>query len=283
MTHQIFFSWQSDTLAKVSRNFIERSLQQAINGLRADAEIDPADREMVIDRDTLDVPGSPPIMETIFAKVDEATVFVSDLTYVASRDSGGRSPNPNVCIEHGYALKSLGWRRMIAVMNTAFGHPDQEELPFDVRHARRPILFNCPPDADDGLRRAVKAELAAHLGIALRSIFRDEAAQASMRAPAPAEPHPHDIQLLESVRQQLSPSLRRFLRQQNFGTQFRFAVLDPLHQMNDDWVGAAYEFHDAELQASFADFRRISNEFTELIIERTYATDRNPEMGWPKD
>ncbi|HEX9963814.1 MAG TPA: hypothetical protein VGB04_02390 [Allosphingosinicella sp.] len=221
-------------------------------------------------------------METIFGKIDEATVFVSDLTYVATRESGGRSPNPNVCIEHGYALKTLGWRRMISVMNTAFGHPEEHELPFDVRHARRPTLFDCPPDADEAVRRAAKDELAARLGIALRSILLDEAVRSAIRPPPPAQPHPHDLELLESVRRQLSLRLRRFLRQHNFGTPFRFAALDPLHEMNDDWVGAAYEFHDPALQARFAEIRRISHELGDLILERIYAMDRDPKMGWPK-
>ena len=120
--------------------------------------MDPADRDLSVDRDTRDVPGSPPIMETIFGKIDRAAVFVSDLTYVAERMAGGRTPNPNVCIEHGYALKALSWRRVIAVMNTAYGDPDEHDEE-DVRPVPRRTPSNIlEEDSDLGDSWAVKAD-----------------------------------------------------------------------------------------------------------------------------
>src|SRR5271170_842276 len=176
MPHHVFFSSQSDTPNRVGRSFIETCLGRAIGELQADADVDPADRELAVDRDTLEVPGSPPIMETIFGKIDRAAVFPLDLTYVAERAGGARTPNPNVCIEHGYALKALSWRRVIAVMNTAMGHPDHHELPFDVRPTRRPIFFDLPDGADAEARRAAAEGLVRQLKVALRAIFGDEAA-----------------------------------------------------------------------------------------------------------
>lgn len=41
------------------------------------------------------------------------------------------TPNPNVLVELGYAAHSLGWDRIIVVVNTA--HGAIEELPFDFR------------------------------------------------------------------------------------------------------------------------------------------------------
>lgn len=87
-----------------------------------------------------------------------------------------------MCIEHGYALKSLNWRRVVAVMNTAMGHPDQYELPFDVRHTCRPILFNCPEDASPEARRTAKDALTKQLVAALKAIFADEVARIAMSA-----------------------------------------------------------------------------------------------------
>jgi len=181
MTYHIFFSWQSDLSNRICRSLIQSCLERAIGALHADADVDLADREVAIDRDTLDVPGSPPILETIFAKIDRAAIFLSDLTYIAERPGGGRIPNPNVCIEHGYALKALGWRRVIAVMNTAMGHPDQQELPFDIRHTRRPILFDCPEDASVEVRRLARDALTEQLVAALKAIFGDEVAGAAIR------------------------------------------------------------------------------------------------------
>jgi hypothetical protein len=49
-------------------------------------------------------------------------------------DTERPSPNPNVLVELGYALRALGEERVILVMNTAFGKP--EALPFDLRRKR---------------------------------------------------------------------------------------------------------------------------------------------------
>ena len=190
MTHHIFFSWQSDIPDGTVRSFIQYCLERAIRTLQADADIDPADRDVALDQDTLNVPGSPPIMETIFGKIDRAAVFVSDLTYVADRIGGGRSPNPNVCIEHGYALKVLGWRRMVAVMNTAMGDPDQYELPFDVRHIRRPIPFSRPKNASAEADQHAGDDLTKQLVAALKAIFEDEMARAAILGATQPEPDP---------------------------------------------------------------------------------------------
>ncbi|MBT9598562.1 MAG: hypothetical protein IV094_21440 [Vitreoscilla sp.] len=65
----VFFSWQSDRPTDSGRNLIERALQDAIKALNSDAELEEAEREeLVLDKDTSGVPGSPPIMQTIFAK-----------------------------------------------------------------------------------------------------------------------------------------------------------------------------------------------------------------------
>lgn len=96
MTHHIFFSWQSDVTNGIGRGFIHSCLERAIITLHADADIDLADREVAVDRDTLDVPGSPPILETIFGKIDRAAIFLSDLTYVAERLAGG-APRTQMC------------------------------------------------------------------------------------------------------------------------------------------------------------------------------------------
>jgi hypothetical protein len=282
MPHHIFFSWQMDMDTGVSRNLIERALERAIGTIKADADIEPADRELAVDRDTVDVLGSPPIVDTIFNKIDRAAVFVSDLSYVAERPNGRKSPNPNVLLEHGWALKSLGWRGIIGVMNTASGHPDQHPLPFDLQHFRRPILYACPADSTPEQRQAAKTDLAKKLTSALKAVLADEHLKAARVPPTPAEPHPHDIELLGRVRAQLSEQLRRFLHQHNFGTPFQRAILDPINEMNATWVGANFEFVDPVLQEGFAGVQHASTSFGSLVLERIHGMDRNPNMGWPK-
>lgn len=282
MPHRIFFSWQVDTDTTVGRNLVRRALDDAITEVARDAEVDPADREMAVDSDSSGVPGSPPIVETIFSKIDRAAAFVSDMTYVATRQDGRRMPNPNVLIEHGWALRALTWRGVISVMNTAHGHPDQHPLPFDLAHFRRPIFYECPEGADEGARRAARGALKNQFIQALKAILTDDVLRAGRVPPPPKEPHPHDVALLARVRQQLPEPLVRFLRQHDFGNSFRRRILDPVYEISEDWVGAAFEFSDSETKAVFDDVLRLVRELTELTATRLYPVAQNADVVSPK-
>ncbi|MCP2091988.1 UNVERIFIED_ORG: hypothetical protein J2Y81_008094 [Paraburkholderia sediminicola] len=169
---RIFYSWQADRLKTTGRNLVNRALVDAIHALKTDADVEDAEREDVfLDSDTQNVPGSPPIAETIFRKIDTASVFVADLTFVGTRSDGRPVPNPNVTIEYGYALKALTHARVIGIMNAAHGEPTRESLPFDLGHMRRPITYNCPDDADDEGRRRARKQLADELKGALKAIL----------------------------------------------------------------------------------------------------------------
>jgi hypothetical protein len=140
---------------------------------------------LTVDRDTKGVAGSPPIVETIFHKIDKATVFVPDLTFVGKRGDGRPTPNPNVLIEYGWALKSLGHGRIVPVMNTAFGEPAADAMPFNLRHLRNPITYYCPDDADDEMRKRAREGLTKELGIALRAVFASEELKPTLSEPSP--------------------------------------------------------------------------------------------------
>ena len=132
----VFYSWQSDLPNATNRSFILQALEDAAKVLRNDGSLQV---EPVIDRDTVGVPGSPNISETIFGKIDQARVFVGDISIinqdVLSHTPDARlTPNPNVLLELGYALKTLGDKQIILVLNDAYGGP--ELLPFDLRMRR---------------------------------------------------------------------------------------------------------------------------------------------------
>jgi hypothetical protein len=156
----VFYSWQSDILAKFNRTFIEEALKAALTKLSADATLIPAlrDSELSLDKDTQGVAGSPPIADTILQKIEDCSVFVADLTFVGetSRDIVGRKrrffPNPNVLIEYGYALRCHGHERLIGIVNIAFGESHSDNLPFDLRHLRWPITY----DLERGGRSAAR-------------------------------------------------------------------------------------------------------------------------------
>lgn len=185
MPYPIFFSWQLDTPPKWGRNFIERALTTAIENLAEDLTVEDAIRDagFMVDRDTKGISGSPPIVETIFKKIDGACAFVADATFVGMRRDGRPTPNPNVLIEYGWALKSLGYNRTIVIMNTAYGEPDDKTLPFNMKHLRWPIQYHLPEDADDPVKRKVRADLAAILVVALKEIIESNEFKASIPKP----------------------------------------------------------------------------------------------------
>lgn len=286
MPQHIFYSWQSDTSKTTGKNLIARALGDAIEALNANATVDAADRDdeeiAVLDQDTAGVPGSPPIVETIFGKIDRAAAFVSDLTYVSERADGRRSPNPNVLFEHGWAWKSLSWRAVVSVMNTAHGHPNRHPLPFDLQHSKGPIFFDCPDDATVAQRQVARAGLAKALVPRLKDILSDEVLRAGRVPAAPAEPHPHDLDLVVRWRQALGEPLRQLLREQNFGDAYLRSHLSPLHEIYETWHGAQFEFEDPELQRPFKAFLDANAAFCALLNERTHIMDAAGKFAWPK-
>lgn len=126
--HAVFYSWQSDRVASVNRNFIENCILKAINKLN-----DELPYKLFLDKDTRNVPGSPNIPDVIANKIDNSFCFIGDVTII-NKDSKKPSPNPNVMFETGYALSSLGDKRLIVICNTHYGK--FETLPFDIKIRR---------------------------------------------------------------------------------------------------------------------------------------------------
>ena len=169
----VFYSWQSDRPNRTNRGFIMEALERAATVLRSDESVAV---EPVIDRDTAGVAGSPEIAATIFAKIARADVFVPDVSLVTSADTKRQSPNPNVLLELGFAISTLGWDRVILVMNTAFG--DQTSLPFDLR-GRRVVSYNCLEILEMGKKGHERKLLEKRLTEELRKVFKMQASSRS--------------------------------------------------------------------------------------------------------
>ena len=143
MKSTIFYSWQSDLPNATNRSFIQKALENIAKSIRKDGSIDV---EPVVDRDTQGVSGSPDIASTIFKKIEKCQVFVPDVSIINSGTKARPSPNPNVLIELGYAIKILGWEQIIMVMNKAFGN--LKELPFDLLK-KRVLTYDMPEDVSE--------------------------------------------------------------------------------------------------------------------------------------
>lgn len=126
---KIFYSWQSDLPGSKTRNFIRECIDEAIE-LAQESEAIEAER----DEATMGTTGSPDIVATLFSKIDNCDLFISDLSLCFTEDQHHekKSPNPNVMVELGYAVKTLGWERIICLCNTDYGN----QYPFDIAHNR---------------------------------------------------------------------------------------------------------------------------------------------------
>lgn len=144
----IFYSWQSDLPNSDNRSFIQSAIDRAVKNLNKSAIA------ICADRDTSGKLGTPDIVETIFSKIDEADIFVADISIVNPDANTRKTPNPNVLIELGYAAKSLGWDRIICFINSEYG--THEDSPFDLR-TRRIIPYSVAHNEKSGVRKNISS------------------------------------------------------------------------------------------------------------------------------
>lgn len=159
MPFNIFYSWQAKRVTTYNRNFIEKCLKDAIKQLKKEMKDESPD--YYLDRDTKDIPGRPNIPTTIEEKIRNCDVFVGDVTYVAYINTNQERANrsiwdkvrgrnkwvqegvysTNVAEELGIANGALkGSERIVTVMNTAYGTPDQ--LNFDSKQFKFPLTYH---------------------------------------------------------------------------------------------------------------------------------------------
>jgi len=140
-THSIFYSWQSDLPETDNKSYIGYCLSKALTKLKKEVEYSV---EYVIERATNNRIGTIDIAQTIFNKINNAKLFIADVSIINYRSKKyKKAPNPNILIELGYAVRTIGWENIICIFNTKYGKP--ENLPFDIRN-RRLLLFNSDND-----------------------------------------------------------------------------------------------------------------------------------------
>lgn len=149
---KIFWSWQSDTPGNIGRYLVRDALNDAIEKLKDYKEVEDAPRDLHLDYDVKDVPGSPDLVRTILEKIEKSEVVVADVTIVGETPEGKGLTNSNVAIELGYAFHACSDERTVLVFNEHYG--TYEKLPFDLRHKGGAVDFNLKPEAS-------KSEIAA--------------------------------------------------------------------------------------------------------------------------
>jgi hypothetical protein len=171
----VFYAWQNDNPNQVNRFLIRDVLDGASRSIKNDLSVEDSPR---LDYDTRGVSGTPEIASTIFSKIKRCAVFVADVTFVGASilTSPDRErkllPNPNVMLELGFASATIGWDRIIAVMNEHYGSADQQI--FDLKSRRFPIRFTADPVSPDGLdetKRQLRISVERAIRLALRSEY----------------------------------------------------------------------------------------------------------------
>ena len=136
----VFYSWQSDV--EGNKQFINKKIKEAVEDIQQMEEF--SDSKIIYDHSTQNRSGSPSIVDTIHEKINTCDVFIADITPIAEVQNKKDSPiklipNPNVMAECGFALRSIGEKRIILLFRKDKGLC--ENLPFDIRH-RRISVFN---------------------------------------------------------------------------------------------------------------------------------------------
>ena len=214
---KVFYAWQSDRPANLCRSLIQNALRDAVLQLEAEHDFDVVQRpEFTVEQDTQGEAGSPAVADTIFRKIRQCDAFVADLTFTGCRAGKPESPapNPNVLIEYGYALGTLGHERIIAVLNEDFGKCN--DLPFDIKHRRWPIVFRTSGDgADDptrATRRAVREQLAKDLVRAIQPVVQSSRTGPKVSETIDARPLIEQIPLADGLVRPGSGKKFRFSR-----------------------------------------------------------------------
>jgi hypothetical protein len=113
--------------------------------------------ELNLDRDTMNLYGTPDIADSIFLKIARSKIFVADVSIINTAEGDRKCPNPNVLIELGFAARVLGWERIFCIYNLDYG--SFEDLPFDLRQ-RRPIAYSIKKFGKEKCRNDISRILA---------------------------------------------------------------------------------------------------------------------------
>ena len=108
---------------------LEISIRNALKRLKKDDVLD-----MDFDRDTKKTSGAVNIADTILKKISNCSIFIADVSFVKNNWFAKNIVNHNVLFELGYAVKKLGYEKIILIFNAERGKI--ENLPFDIRQLR---------------------------------------------------------------------------------------------------------------------------------------------------
>ena len=173
MRFSIFYSWQSDSPSDCNRTFIRLALDDAVALLAEGASVEDSPR---VESGMEGIAGTPEVATVMFTRIKGSAIYLGDLTLVGTITTDGseevkRVPNPNVLLEMGYAAGTIGWERVICVMNEHFGK--RRDLPLDVRNRRFPFNYSLAHGDDDQAKK-VKKDLTRWIKCSIETVVKNE-------------------------------------------------------------------------------------------------------------
>lgn len=125
----MYFSGQVDLPTEDNCDFITSCLNNSIKRLSKTVQFN-------LVKNIDDVNGNVPDIyissEKTFKNILCARIFVADISIINPYKRFRKCPNPNVLLNLGYAINTLGWDRLICICNTDSGKI--ENLPYELRN-----------------------------------------------------------------------------------------------------------------------------------------------------
>ena len=150
----IFYSWQMKTDTKKNKNYIKDCIEKACKKIEQKPKPELKGISFELQEGRTGISGTPQIASTIMdERIPNCDIFIADLTvtdplnylerfYPKKWKRDVHQAN-NVMFEYGNAYKTVGERRIICVLNSENGSPNEnpENIPFDIRHMSFPIQY----------------------------------------------------------------------------------------------------------------------------------------------
>lgn len=243
---RVFYSWQSDLIE--NRKFLRRVLELAGKQFEQRTGC-----PMVVDEATREETGAPHIPDTILRKIREADYIVCDLTTVAS-NTARKLPNPNVCIEMGFAIAELGWARIGILFNKAHGN-FPGDLPFDT-DKRRALDYEVVLLAEEEDPQGVRGEVVASLVKELVAVYKKNPIRARLLAKSDMKKvlRDRDIQKIESLLSQVSHSAMDYFIENAHNRYITHSIFHFQAQVDSVASGSSFHINDKDLLARTMEF-----------------------------
>ena len=177
----IFYSWQTSTDTKYNKNFILSCIEKATKKAKQKPEFKNID--FIIQEGVRGEPGTPSVASKITdERIPNCDIFIADLSVVNSISNFNKCirkitgdkfkpfQNNNVINEHGVASNAVGVERIIGVLNSIYGSPNEnsENILFDLRHLRFPIEYKYSHKTNEKEKEKIQTSLVDDLASAIR-------------------------------------------------------------------------------------------------------------------